>query len=293
MRVAPSHWLDSGLNMRARVMRRGAWEIMGFWRKAAVIGLGLGLGPLALATGAAAQTNIDQGKSPAEIFSADCATCHKTIRGLAAGQNSLSLSTFLREHYTASRDQAAALAAYVLGNGGGQAASRGKPEPERATAKGEEQRSAEPKNGRPVRAAARPAEEPKAEERVPAANAERHEVRPEAKPEGRAEAKPDERPAAAPERRDGGKPVTASREKKEPVEAAPTPEPAPAVAAPAAATHASEPRTPVAAAPPPESAPAGGAQAASPELPGIGPVTNAAPADTSPSEPVPRDNIPD
>jgi mono/diheme cytochrome c family protein len=65
-----------------------------------------------------AQTNIDQGKSPAELFANDCAACHKTTRGLANGENSLSLSVFLREHYTASRDQAAALAAYVLANGG-------------------------------------------------------------------------------------------------------------------------------------------------------------------------------
>jgi outer membrane biosynthesis protein TonB len=65
-----------------------------------------------------AQTNIDQGKTPAELFANDCAACHKTTRGLANGENSLSLSVFLREHYTASRDQAAALAAYVLSNGG-------------------------------------------------------------------------------------------------------------------------------------------------------------------------------
>ena len=57
--------------------------------------------------------NIDQGKSPADIFANDCAACHKSTRGLANGQNSLALSSFLREHYTASKDQANALAAYV------------------------------------------------------------------------------------------------------------------------------------------------------------------------------------
>jgi len=65
-----------------------------------------------------AQTNIDQGKSPAELFANDCAACHKTTRGLANGRSSLTLSIFLREHYTASSDQAAALAAYVLNSGG-------------------------------------------------------------------------------------------------------------------------------------------------------------------------------
>ncbi len=67
---------------------------------------------------ARAQVNIDQGKPPSEIFESDCATCHKSARGLADGKNSLMLSGFLREHYTASREQAAALAAYVLGAGG-------------------------------------------------------------------------------------------------------------------------------------------------------------------------------
>jgi len=71
-----------------------------------------------IASPSLAQTNIDQGKTPAELFANDCSACHKTTRGLANGENSLSLSVFLREHYTASRDQAAALAAYVLANGG-------------------------------------------------------------------------------------------------------------------------------------------------------------------------------
>jgi len=65
-----------------------------------------------------AQTNIDQGKSPAELFANGCAACHKTTRGLANGRSSMTLSIFLREHYTASSDQAAALAAYVLNSGG-------------------------------------------------------------------------------------------------------------------------------------------------------------------------------
>src|ERR1700749_4377781 len=108
------------------------------------IGLIAGLGPALLRGAARAQVNIDAGKSRAEIYSADCATCHKTPRGLAAGKNSLTLSTFLREHYTASRDQATALAAYVLGAGGGEAAPKQKPETEHARA--EEPKSTEPKN---------------------------------------------------------------------------------------------------------------------------------------------------
>ena len=78
---------------------------------------------------AQAQTNIDQGKSPAEIFANDCATCHKSARGLANGRGSSGLASFLVEHYTASKDQAAALAAYVMGAGGGEAAPARGPKP--------------------------------------------------------------------------------------------------------------------------------------------------------------------
>jgi hypothetical protein len=103
-----------------------------------------------------AQVNIDQGKPAAEIFENDCATCHKTARGLADGKNSLMLSSFLREHYTASRDQAAALAAYVIGVGGkGPAvpASSQNPGQDHAKATGEEPKSAEPKTAEPKNAA--------------------------------------------------------------------------------------------------------------------------------------------
>jgi mono/diheme cytochrome c family protein len=94
-----------------------------------------------IASPSLAQTNIDQGKTPAELFANDCAACHKTARGLANGQSSLSLSVFLREHYTASRDQAAALAAYVLANGGNAPA----PKPTVEHARGEEPKNQEHK----------------------------------------------------------------------------------------------------------------------------------------------------
>jgi mono/diheme cytochrome c family protein len=93
---------------------------------APAIGLFIGLvpviAPVMAPVMAQAQTNIDQGKSPAEIFANDCATCHKSARGLANGRGSSGLASFLVEHYTASKDQAAALAAYVMGAGGGEVA---------------------------------------------------------------------------------------------------------------------------------------------------------------------------
>ena len=115
---------------------------------ALVVTLVLGLIPAI----ARAQVNIDQGKPAAELFESDCATCHKTARGLAAGKNSLMLSSFLREHYTASRDQAAALAAYVIGVGGNAPAapaSSQKPGQEHAKATGEQPKTAEPKTAEP------------------------------------------------------------------------------------------------------------------------------------------------
>jgi hypothetical protein len=96
---------------------------------------------------AQAQTNIDQGKSPAEIFANDCATCHKSARGLANGRGSSGLASFLVEHYTASKDQAAALAAYVMGAGGGEAAPARGPKP--GATPDRNRASAEPPPSRP------------------------------------------------------------------------------------------------------------------------------------------------
>src|ERR1700756_1308600 len=85
------------------------------------------------------QTNIDQGKPASELFANYCAVCHKSTRGLANGRSSLTLSLFLREHYATSSQQAAALAAYVIGAGGNAPAAK----PERA--KSEEPKGQEAK----------------------------------------------------------------------------------------------------------------------------------------------------
>jgi hypothetical protein len=90
------------------------------------------------------QTNIDQGKPASELFANYCAVCHKSTRGLANGRSSLTLSLFLREHYAASREQAAALAAYVISAGGNAPAAK----PERAKSeepKGQEAKGQEAK----------------------------------------------------------------------------------------------------------------------------------------------------
>jgi len=68
---------------------------------------------LFMAVPALAQENLDAGKSPAQLYAQDCAICHKTPHGLSKAGGRWSLQNFLREHYTASRESAAAIAAYL------------------------------------------------------------------------------------------------------------------------------------------------------------------------------------
>jgi len=67
-----------------------------------------------LGTGSAwAQENVEAGKTPAQLYASDCAICHKTPQGLTKGGGIFGLTSFLREHYTASRESAAAIAQYL------------------------------------------------------------------------------------------------------------------------------------------------------------------------------------
>lgn len=63
--------------------------------------------------------NLDQGKSAAQLFSANCSVCHKAARGLAQAQAGTGLRGFLRQHYTTGVDMATLLADYLNANGGG------------------------------------------------------------------------------------------------------------------------------------------------------------------------------
>ena len=195
---APLAFLRFGLGMIVKPDRFE--EVRVLRRRVPIIGFVAALGLAAVPSMAHAQVNIDQGKTPAEIFASDCAVCHKTTRGLADGKNSLMLSTFLREHYTASRDQAAALAAYVLGAGGNGPAPGQKPGTERTRAAVEEPKTGEPRTAvHPARPPARPEEEapaaaklqrPTDEEPRPATASRGHKQEPEPAP-------PAHEPAAA------------------------------------------------------------------------------------------------
>jgi hypothetical protein len=302
-------------------------EFSVFCRLTPMWGLIAGLGLACSAIGPAhAQVNIDQGKSAAEIFAGDCATCHKSARGLANGRNSLTLSAFLREHYTSSSQQASMLAAYVLGAGAGPPpAANLKQGADRKTAVEEprsgETRTGEPKAGEP-KAGEPKAGEPKSKTAArPAAAANSDEIKIEQEPAESTQRAPGRRPA----RRHETRPVTASRGPRQEPETptlaapqtAPAPEPAPAVSEPApVAPVATAPANPEPASPPnapaEKPAPAMPATAAAPSnsspeagaRPGASaafdaeasPATGAsAPAESAPSEsaPVPRDDIPD
>ena len=146
---------------------QGIEEFRVIWRFAPIIGLIALLCPVA----AKAQTNLDQGKSASQIFANACVECHKEPRGLARGRSASALIDFLREHYTTNGQQAAALAAYVLGGRSADTAptapatqGRGKPMPERALAE-------EPKPNRQGRVSGRPEERSNSKSCPPNGNA--------------------------------------------------------------------------------------------------------------------------
>jgi hypothetical protein len=64
---------------------------------------------------AVAQENLDQGKTAAQLYASDCAICHKSPNGLAKRLTPFVLDNFLRQHYTASRESAAVISAYLRG----------------------------------------------------------------------------------------------------------------------------------------------------------------------------------
>src|SRR5580692_12333900 len=153
-------------------------EVRVFRRLVPMIGLVAVWGVVVAAGPARAQVNIDQGKSTAEIFSGDCGTCHKTAKGLANGRNAGALAGFLREHYTSSAQQAASLAAYVLGAGSGPAPSGNlKPGTAAAESKPGEAKPGDAKPGEKGRrpepastAKLQPSAEPDAKNQTPPAN---------------------------------------------------------------------------------------------------------------------------
>src|SRR5687767_14671165 len=69
--------------------------------------------PAATAPGPAELASIDACKNGEQLFKANCSACHKTPVGLSRAGGILGVQSFLREHYTASRESAAVIAAYL------------------------------------------------------------------------------------------------------------------------------------------------------------------------------------
>jgi hypothetical protein len=73
--------------------------------------------------------DLDEGKSPQQMFSTSCSVCHQSAQGLAKGRSAGQLGSFLRQHYTTGTGQANTLAGYLTSGG----LDRGSPAPVRAT----------------------------------------------------------------------------------------------------------------------------------------------------------------
>ena len=73
---------------------------------------------------AQAQSNLDAGKSAAQIFADTCNACHRSARELRPTS-----AGFLREHYTTGMREAAAMAAYLASVGSDPRAVQRRPAP--------------------------------------------------------------------------------------------------------------------------------------------------------------------
>jgi hypothetical protein len=92
-----------------------------------------------------AQENLEQGKSPAQLFASDCGICHKSAQALV--KDGYPTEAFLRVHYTSSREMAATLFTYLRAIQRADAAAgpkRSKPKPS-ASKPGEGKAEAKPK----------------------------------------------------------------------------------------------------------------------------------------------------
>lgn len=130
------------------------------------------IGTLAVAGGrAVAQENLDAGKKPAQLFANDCSGCHKSPVGLSKAPGLFGLESFLREHYTASRQSAALIAGYLRSVDAEQAAAAVAPK-RRSASKPKSDKPAADTKKPDAKADAKPASEkpaePKAAETKPA-----------------------------------------------------------------------------------------------------------------------------
>jgi cytochrome c553 len=70
---------------------------------------------LCVASSAGAQGNLDQGKTAAQLYASNCATCHESLASIRNTKSFFELKSFLSQHYTSNSEAAANLAAYLKG----------------------------------------------------------------------------------------------------------------------------------------------------------------------------------
>ena len=112
----------------------------------------IGLAPLIFIGPAIGQESLDKGKTPAQLFASDCSPCHKSPQGLAKSGGLFGLDGFLREHYTASRESAAAIANYLKSmeapSGPGRATKRATKGDEKAKSEAKKKPAAKSEEGK-------------------------------------------------------------------------------------------------------------------------------------------------
>jgi hypothetical protein len=129
-----------------------------------------------LSTGSVlAQEDLNRGKTPAQLFASDCAECHRNPRSISKRDNANALADYLRVHYTASRESAAAIAGYLVSLGGAVEPARPARSATPSRPKSQPGEAAAPRSGDVRSGDAKPAEskpaDPKPSETKPAETA--------------------------------------------------------------------------------------------------------------------------
>jgi mono/diheme cytochrome c family protein len=155
--------------------------------------------PAAPPPGPAEPASIDAGKNGEQLFKANCSACHKSAAGLSRAGGILGVQSFLRTHYTASRESAAVIAAYLnemdAAARPGDRPARRNARPEGRPAKKDEAKPTEAKPTEAKPEQAKPEESPRPPASVPAAESKPAEPQP-APPAAPAEQKPADAPKA-------------------------------------------------------------------------------------------------
>jgi hypothetical protein len=117
--------------------------------------LGISVGVWGAALPAYGQSNLDAGKSAAQIFSTTCVNCHRSTREIRR-----TTASFMRQHYTTGGQEAAAMAAYLAGLDSDPKAIEQRRKPSMgANQVAPAETAAKPKDGAPSGEAAKPSGE--------------------------------------------------------------------------------------------------------------------------------------